>query len=199
MPNGHSRATRALPGNATKTIRPAQHLVEQLAKAARPLPRPVEETQRTALEGMGNPELLRNELSGRWKLGRVPRACSGFDYFKSPDVAELFGVERGEGPAPVGRGGGNDQVVGADHLSRGGELCPQAGMDPGHCCIQGHDFKPTADFLQPAAPAPGASGLGLGLNAEPQFGNGDGADGHGFRRPGTEPGGQRELPAFVGN
>ena len=114
-------------------------------------------------------------------------------------VAELAGVERTNSPTALQRGRGNDQVVRADHLAGGGELCPDSRVGAGHPGIHRHDFQTPKKLLDPSPPPPGASGIQLDFHAEPKFAQGDGTNGYGFRGPRVQPSRQVEAFAFVGD
>lgn len=149
------------------------------------------------------PELRSREKANGWRMlfktGRLDRLHSGFHDFQSADVTELAGVECGHGPAALQRSGGDDQVVGTDHLAGGGELSPDSCVCTGHSRVHGDDFQAPKELLNPASASPGARYVLLDLDAEPQFAEGDDADCDRFRRARMKPGRQVEALAFVGD
>ena len=112
-------------------------------------------------------------------------------------MPEFRCVECSQGPAPMYRRSRHNQVVGANHQSRVGELHPETRMHSRQGGVQWHDFQTAERLFQPTAAPPALDSVGFGLNSKPQLRQGDGADRNRFRRPGTQPRRQIETIPFV--
>jgi hypothetical protein len=84
-------------------------------------------------------------------------------------VAELLGIESGDSPSAMHGRGRYDQVVGANHLARLGQLCPEPGMHPRRRSIQRYDFKTPKGLLQPAASPSGTRCILLDFDSKSQL------------------------------
>ena len=100
-------------------------------------------------------------------------------------MAEFTGVEGRYCPTPLEGGSGDDQIVGADHLARGGELRPDFGMRASHPNVDRNYFQAPKEFFDPPTTAAGAGRVRFNFKAKPQFAEGDDADRYRLRWPRT--------------